>query len=309
MTRVLLTGASGFVGSRVTRHLVTRGVPTAVLLRESSNTRRIDDLLPRCTVIRGELANLADVREAVLAFEPTAIIHLAWNGVKSADRNSLVQMHNVAHSISLFQLAVDIGCRNFVGLGSQAEYGPQSGRISEHAPTRPTTAYGAAKLSTGLVLERAAASRGICFAWLRLFSSYGPDDDPNWLIPYLIGRLLAREIPSLTRAEQIWDYIHVDDAAAAVVAILDAQANGMFNLGSGIGRPLRETIELIRDCIDPSLQLGFGQMAYRHDQVMHLEADCTELANATGWRPQVSLEVGINDTVKWYREQIFRHTK
>ena len=153
-----------------------------------------------------------------------------------------------------------------------------------------------------MLLERSAATSDRPLAWLRLFSSYGPDDDPSWMIPYMIKRLLAAEKPSLTKAEQMWDYLHVDDAAAGIVAALDADARGFFNLGSGQSRPLRTIIESIRDLIDPSLPLGFGEVPYRPDQVMHLEADITSLSLASGWRPQVALEDGLFDLVARCRD-------
>lgn len=301
MNKIFVTGGTGFVGARVVRQLVEEGREVAVLMRASSNNRRINDLLDRCTVIHGDLAQIETARAALTRFAPEAVLHLAWEGVKGADRNSTVQMDNVVASINLYQLTEQIGCRHFVGLGSQAEYGPLSGRISETAPTRPTTAYGAAKLATGLVLDRTAVAAGRPFAWLRLFSSYGPDDDPSWLIPYLIRSLLAGEKPSLTKAEQIWDYMHVNDVAAGVVAALDARTCGLFNLGSGQERPLHDIISMIRDAIDPSLPLGFGEVPYRPDQVMHLAADISALSSASGWSPTVSLESGVAETVAWYR--------
>jgi nucleoside-diphosphate-sugar epimerase len=221
--------------------------------------------------------------------------------VKGADRNHPMQLANVSTSIDLFRLTGEIGCASFVGLGSQAEYGLLSGRIDERAPTRPTTTYGAAKLATGCVLERAAAAAGRPYAWLRLFSSYGPDDDPSWLIPYLVRTLLAGERPKLTKGEQVWDYIHVDDVAHAIVAALDSGAQGIFNLGSGQGRPLREIVECLRDAIDPALPLGFGEVEYRPDQVMHLESDIGALCAATGWAPRVTLEQGLAGTIQWHR--------
>lgn len=302
MNKILVTGGTGFVGARVVRQLVEQGRDVAILMRDSSNSRRVDDLLGRCTVIRGDLGQIEAARGALTRFSPEAVMHLAWDGVKGSDRNSAAQINNVAASIRLYQLTEEIGCRHFVGLGSQAEYGLLSGRISETAATRPTTAYGAAKLATGLVLERTATAAGRPFAWLRLFSSYGPDDDPSWLIPYLIRSLLAGAKPALTQAEQIWDYMYVDDVAAGVVAALDADACGVFNLGSGQARPLREIITLIRDAIDPSLPLGFGEMPYRPDQVMHLESDHSALSIAAGWKPLVSIEDGITATIAWHRK-------
>jgi nucleoside-diphosphate-sugar epimerase len=302
MKKILITGATGFVGARVTRLLVEQGRDVAVLMRSESNSHRIADLMDQCTVLHGDMSSLENLRSPLCSFAPQAVLHLAWEGVKGADRNSPIQMRNVSSSIDLYRLTEELGCKHFIGLGSQAEYGPLQGKISESGPARPTTVYGSAKLATGLLLERAAAASDRPFAWLRLFSSYGPDDDPSWLIPYMIRRLLAGEKPSLTQAEQMWDYLHVDDVAAGIVAALDADARGFFNLGSGQSRPLRTVIELIRDLIDPSLPLGFGEVPYRPDQVMHLEADITSLSSASGWRPQISLEDGLSDLVERCRE-------
>jgi UDP-glucose 4-epimerase len=303
MTKVLITGGSGFIGARVVRQLIEAGRDVVLLLRPASDTRRIDDVLARCTVVRGDLARLHETRAALERLAPTAVLHLAWDGVRGADRNGAMQMQNVCQAIDLYHLTEAIGCRRFVGLGSQAEYGPLAGRISEGAPTRPTTVYGAAKLAACLLLERRSAASDRPFAWLRLFSSYGPDDDPSWLVPYLIRTLLAGGKPSLTRAEQIWDYLHVDDVAAAIVSVLDSGARGVFNLASGRGRPLREIVTLVRDAIDPLLPLGFGEIEYRPDQVMHLEGDISALMATTGWVPRMTLEHGIASTVSWYRNE------
>lgn len=301
MKRVLVTGAAGFVGAAVVRRLVEQGCAVALLLRETSDERRLKGVVERCTVLRGDLSRLEALRAPLQAFAPEGLLHLAWDGVKGANRNHPVQLSNVSTAIDLFRLAGEIGCASFVGLGSQAEYGLLSGRIDERAPTRPTTTYGAAKLATGCVLERAAEAAGRPFAWLRLFSAYGPDDDPSWLIPYMIRTLLAGERPRLTKAEQIWDYIHVADVADAIIAALQTGARGVFNLGSGQARPLREIVELVRDGIDPALPLGFGEVEYRPDQVMHLEADIGALRAATGWAPRVPLEQGLAGTIQWHR--------
>jgi UDP-glucose 4-epimerase len=301
MKRVLVTGGAGFVGARVVHLLVEQGCEVALLLRETSNTHRLQDTLRRCTVLRGDLSRLEPLRGPLKDFAPEGVLHLAWESVKGAERNHPVQLSNVSTSIELFRLTGEIGCDSFVGLGSQAEYGLLSGRIDERAPTRPTTTYGAAKLATGCMLERAAAAAERPFAWLRLFSSYGPDDDPSWLIPYMIRTLLSGERPKLTKAEQVWDYIHVDDVADAIVAALQTGARGIFNLGSGQARPLREIIERLRDAIDTALPLGFGEVEYRPDQVMHLESDIGALCAATGWKPRVPLEQGLAEVIAWHR--------
>ncbi len=301
MNRVLITGASGFVGSAVTRALVRQGRQVAVLLRPGSDTWRVAGELPSLHVIRGNLRDIGAAEEPIANFRPDAVLHLGWEGVKGSDRNAPFQADNIAASVALYRIAESIDCATFVGMGSQAEYGPAPGRLDETAPTKPTTVYGVAKLATGLVLDRLAATSGRQFAWLRLFSSYGPGDDPSWMLQYLARSLLARKRPALTAAEQVWDYIHVDDVADAVIATMDTRAAGIFNLGSGRAHKLADTIKLLRDSIDPSLPLGFGEVPYRPDQVMHLEADISRLTNATAWKPRVALDEGLRGLVEWLR--------
>src|SRR5205814_179009 len=188
--------------------------------------------------------------------------------------------------LDLLATAARAGCRRWIGLGTQAEYGPQSARIDERCPPAPTTLYGAVKLSVGLLGRQLAAQAGMEFVWLRLVSSYGPMDDPGWLIPSVTLRLLGRERPDLTAGTQKWDYLFVEDAAGAVVEAATAPTlDGVFNLGSGRGVAVRDIVEAIRDLIDPALPLGFGAIPYGPHQIMHLEADITRLCQATRWRP------------------------
>lgn len=180
--------------------------------------------------------------------------------------------------------------------------------IREELPTRPTTLYGITKLSAYLLADHLCAAAGMRFAWLRIFSTYGPMDDPSWMIPYLILKLLDRQKPSLTPGTQVWDYLHVEDAARAIAGVASsASASGVFNLGSGSRRAIREIVTLVRDQVDPTLPLGFGEVPFRPDQVMHLEADVARLRDQTGWSPAISLEDGIRQTVAWFRENRQRY--
>ncbi len=302
--RALVTGASGFLGSYVVDALLQRGEQVAILCRESSNLWRLSDTLDQVSVIRGDISRLEQVRDQVKEFSPDTIFHLAWQGVLSRDRDSGDQIDtNLFGSVALVRLATELKCQTFVGLGSQAEYGTQPDLVDEHAPLRPTTAYGVAKASTSQISEFLLEQADIRFVWLRLFSCYGPKDNPEWLIPYVIRTLARGERPVLTLAEQMWDYLYIADAAEAIyLAAKSEGAHGIFNLGSGNAYRLRDVIEQVRDLVDPSLPLGFGEREYAVDQVMHLQANITRLRNAIGWQPNVSLSEGLQKTVEWFRE-------
>ena len=270
-------------------------------MRKPKDAWRIQDLLPKVRVIVGELDRLEIIEAELFDFRPNAFVHLAWNGVLGGERNSPSQWRNVSSTMELVELANRLSVETFIGLGSQAEYGPCQNKIDEFCQTKPTTLYGVSKLAAQLLSERLCAEYGIRHAWLRLFSSFGPTDNPEWLIPYLTKSLIAKERPKLTAAEQLWDYIYIEDVASAIRAVLDSNdAEGVFNLGSGQAYRLKTIIEKIRDLIDSKLPLGFGEVQYRPDQVMHLQADISRLNKATNWSPKFDLDKAIKETVAWY---------
>jgi nucleoside-diphosphate-sugar epimerase len=122
------------------------------------------------------------------------------------------------------------------------------------------------------------------------------------MIPSVTTSLLAGKRPSLTPGEQVWDFLYVEDAVRALVALAESNsASGVFNLGSGAPLTIRNVVTQIRDAIDPALDLGFGDLPYPPGQVMHLEADISRLRAATRWTPEISLPEGIRRTVEWHK--------
>jgi UDP-glucose 4-epimerase len=302
--RALVTGATGFVGSHLVPWLVERGDEVAILRRPGGDPWRIRPWLPSLVQIPGDVADIGKSEGPILEFAPEAVFHLAWSGVEK-DRRDDRGAHavNVEGGLALLSLAARAGCRTWVGLGSQAEYGPHEGPIDEQVARNPRNAYGAAKLEACARSRRLADAGGVRFLWLRLFSAYGPADHPSSLVSYVVTTLFSGNRPALTAGDQRWDYLFAADAAEAIVAAADAPgAEGIFNLGSGRTRTIREIVEWIRDLIDPALSLGLGEVPVAPDAIRHLQADIGRLAGATGWRPRTSLEEGLARTVAWYRD-------
>ncbi len=294
---IVLTGATGFIGAAVLAELNRRNLRPLVLLRPESDRRRLLSLAAENTFVFSKLDE-PGLAERLREQQPDIFIHCAWRGVGGPERNADFQLaENVPFTLATVELAATAGCRQWIGLGSQAEYGNANRRLDEAAPTNPTTLYGQAKLAAGNEALARCAGKNLAGAWLRVFSTYGPGDHPHWMIPHVIREFLQGVAPRVTKCEQQWDYLFVADAARAIVSVADGKISGAFNLGSGAAWPLKKIIETIRAELKTPVSPAYGAVPYRPDQVMHLEADITKLCAATGWRPEVGLAAGLRATV------------
>ncbi len=299
---VVLTGATGFIGSAVFAELSRRKIPTLVLLRPESDRSRFPRLRGDDAVVFTKL-DAPELVEKMRAVRPDIFIHCAWRGVSGHERNADFQIaENIPLTRASVQLAAASGCRQWIGLGSQAEYGNANRVLDETAPTLPTTLYGKAKLAAGSEALSRCQTVELAGAWLRIFSTYGPGDHPHWMIPHVIHEFLQGRAPQVTRCEQRWDYLFVADAARAIVSVADGKTAGVFNVGSGQSWPLKQIIETIRSELLTAVVPAYGAIPYRPDQVMHLQADIAKLRATTDWTPQVSLEDGIRQTVAWEKK-------
>ena len=299
--RCFVTGASGFLGSHLTHLLLDEHCGVGVLVRESSDLWRIADVATQLTILRGDLGDVESFVSPLRDYAPEALFHLAWSGV-SRSRDELSQIDvNLHGTVGLLRALKDSGCQCFVGLGSQAEYGSHNRAIHEETSPHPESLYGAAKLCSGILAQRLCNDFGVRFVWLRLFAAYGPKEDPHFLIPSVIRALLGGMRPALTPGRQRMDYLFVQDAVRALwMAANRDHMNGVFNLGSGSATTVREIAEMIRDLIDPQLELGLGDLSDDPHQARLLQADIRRL-QAAGWTPRVSFRDGLQQTIDWHR--------
>lgn len=298
--RLLVTGAGGFVGAAVVKAAVAAGHDVVALVR--SDTSRLSSVAGAITLRRAELADEPAVR-ALLAFErPDVVIHSAWEGVGGALRSGYIQLDNIRTTVSLADASIAAGARKFVGIGSQAEYGRYDRGIVETDLPQPKMLYGAAKLAACHLAAQRCREAGVSFAWLRLFSVYGPGDNANWLIPSVAASLVRGKAPKCTAGTQKWDYLHIDDVAEGVLAAATREAAaGIYNLSSGNPVEVRKIVEMLRDIAAPGLELAFGHVPFGPDQIMHLEGDNRRLREATGWSVRVPLGEGLMQVVEELR--------
>ena len=298
----VVNGSLGTIGIALAKQLLAKGI--RVYAVAFPGDPRIARIPAGAEVIQCDMREIGKLTE-LIPERVDAFFHLAWAGAIGEGRDNMtLQTGNIQCAIDAAKTAKALGCRVYVGVGSQAEHGRIEGRVTANAPCFPTTGYGMAKLCAGQMTRTVCRQLGMRHEWARVLSVFGANDGPLAVTSIILDKLLKGEKPSLTAGGQMWDYIYADDAADALICMAENGKDGkIYPVGSGQARPLREYFEMIRDAVDPALPLGLGEIPYPPNQVMHLQADISELTEDTGFRPKVSFEEAARTVVKQYKER------
>lgn len=294
--KMIITGATGVVGSAVVRKALEYGWHVTCIVHEGS--KRLSNIPHNDNVSIIE-CNVSNYSQLELNETFDVFVHMSWEKTFGALRDDTdIQVRNIQYTLDACRLAKQLGCTKFIGAGSQAEYGLKSEPLQAQAPVNPESGYGIAKFAAGKMAALLCAQIGLEFNWVRILSVYGPNDSPNTLISYLISELKAGRAPELTKCEQIWDYLYCDDAGDAFVKIAEKGVNGKtYVLGSGNGRPLHDYVEDIKDAINPSIEINYGAKGYYPHQPMYMVADIKELSHDTEWMPITPFLNGIKNFI------------
>lgn len=302
--KVLITGASGFVGSYVARLLVVEGCEVHALLRESSNRWRIQDILPSLHLWQSDLVAFETLNAYLQKIKPELCIHLAWYAVPGKYLNSKENLNSLQASLNLLSQLAEVGCKRFVGVGTCFEYDLSLGYLSESSLTKPITLYAATKVALSTILQQFAQIAEMEIAWVRLFYQYGPMEDERRLIPAIISSLLRDEVVKTTKGEQIRDFLHIEDVASAIWAVANSNLSGVVNVGSA--QPVtvgKIALELGNILGKPDL-IHLGALPYRSNDPMFICANNHLLKEKTNWQVKYDLRCGLRNTINWYEKHL-----
>ncbi len=262
---------------------------------------RLDDVLGDVRLERADLTESAAMRTVVAAVRPELCIHCAWFAVPGVYLQSpLNDVHRLA-SLNLARALAAHGCGRLLGLGTCFEYELGPAPLSEASPLAPLTPYAQSKLATCLELEEVCAASGMSFGWARLFYLYGPHEDVRRLVPAVTLSLLEGRPARTTSGEQLRDFLHVDDVAAAVCAVAGSSLSGPVNIASGIGVPVRDIVLQLGEIVGRSDLIELGALEPAVGDPPVVVGDNRLLVEACDWAPAFTLERGLRETVDWWK--------
>lgn len=303
MTSVLVTGASGFIGSHCLAPLAERGYAVHAV-HSSGGSRPVANTTANTTWHAVDLLDVGDVDRLLAAVRPSLLFHLAWYATPGSYVDALENVLWAEASLSLYRSFVEHGGRRMVTSGSSYEYDWRYGYCSEYlTPRNPDTLYGVCKNALGELVGAYSDSSGLSNAWARIFFLYGPRENPNRLVSSVIRSLIADEEAKCSHGEQIRDYLHVQDVANALVALLESEVTGAVNIGSGRPIALKTIVSLVGEQIGRPELIALGAIPPRPNDVPLVVADVRRLRDEVGWQPEIGLDDGLAQTIRWWREE------
>jgi nucleoside-diphosphate-sugar epimerase len=274
--KVCITGSTGMIGLALTKYLITKDINVLMIVRPNSTKL---NLIPKSSLIETVECDLSSLQDLKYSEKCDYFIHMGWDKTIGDGRNDVyLQNLNVKYTLDAVMLAKRLGCKKFIGLGSQAEYGLHNEPLAIDTSCNPITGYGIAKYSAGKLANILCSQQGLEFNWIRVLSVYGEYDNPNTLISYVTKCIRDNISANVTKCEQIWDYIEAGDAAKIIYRIMLNGKNGLtYPLGSGNGRPLKDYLEDLKKKYNSNIAINYGAKDYPQNQVMYLVADMSYL--------------------------------
>ncbi len=304
MKNAVVTGAGGFIGSALVQVLLEKGVEVYAVIRRNSSGKHSFPHHPSLHIIACNMDEYASLPGLIQEDSIDVFYHLAWEGSAGPLRaDTGIQLDNVTYTVEAVKAAHSMRCTRFCGAGSIMEkeadlFIPQPG-------VQPGKAYiySTAKLTAHYMAKITAAALGIPFVWGIISNAFGAGEISPRFVNSTIRKFLHEDAADFTEGRQFYDFVYVTDMARAFYHLGEAgRAFTGYYIGSGHPRPLREYIEIMRDCIAPQAKLRFGAVPFNGICMPRENFDASALMADTGFLPQVSFEEGIRLTAEWLRK-------
>ena len=304
--KVLLTGGTGFVGRHCLRVLADKGHEVHAVTSKTPPQNPTSNIVWHQT----DLLDSSAARRLAANIQATHLLHFAWYAVPGKYWTSPENRRWVHASMELLRAFAKHGGRRAVMAGTCAEYDWKYGVCSESStPLAPRTIYGECKHSLQKMAEDFSREAGLSSAWGRIFFLFGPYEHPDRLVSSVISSLLRGEVARCSSGEQRRDFLHVEKAASAFIALLESSVEGPVNIASGRTTSVRQLVNKIGEKIGREDLIRFGEQVTPADEPPLLAADVTRLRGEVKWTIPDSLDSDLDAIIEWWREALQQPNK
>lgn len=295
MSKIVITGATSFIGQNLAQKALQQGHDVVAVVRQGANLKRV---AKGAKIIELSMDQYDKIGDEVGPSD--CFVHLAWMGTRGASRmDQDLQRENCRLSMSAVRSMLEVGCNRIITGGSQAEYGHHSDVITEETKCVPNTEYGKWKLEFFYQTQDLCEETGVEYKEPRFFSIYGPGDFEGTMISSMLKKMRENLPCDLTACTQKWDFLYVSDAADALLRLcVHSCPNGVYNLGSGDIRMLKEYVLEMARITSTQSEIRFGAVPYPQTGCVSIQPDVSKIKKYLDWAPKVSFEAGIKQMLQ-----------
>ncbi len=303
---ILITGASGFVGSFITRMLVSRGYDVHTISRDTNVPVRLVDIQTSLTFYKADIRD-ESVADLVKKISPSYIFHFAAYGTRpgQTDTKSLIDI-NIHGTINLLKAAENIPLELFITAGSSSEYGIKDYPMRETDAPEPVDDYGVSKAAASLATIKFSMRNKVPALVFRLFSPFGDNEDENRFISYAIKNALQNKPLNFSNPKNVRDFMYSGDVWGAYECAMQKpeKARGeIFNITQGAEVTLEQVVSQIIRLTKSKSTVNWNLPDTKRfvKEPKHWQGDITKAKKLLGWSPKFTLEQGLKKTIEWYR--------
>ncbi len=307
---VAITGGAGFVGSHLTHRLLEEGAEVHLIVRESTSLWRLSSFKDSLSLHISDVSSSSDMNRTIQKINPSYFFHLSAYGVDASKKDYITATKiNVLAIANIFSALKYIDCKKVILLGSSSEYGEVDHRITEDTPLKPVNIYGSTKACGTILAHQLGSENNIPVITFRPFGLFGEGEEPHKLFAYVILQSLKEKDINLTKGEQYRDYLYVENLIDALILACEDSTlrNEIFNIGSGVSKPLRYYSDLIISLTETTSKVNYGAIAYRKNEIWNPSPDINKIRARLHWNPKIPLEKGLVNTINWFKENLFNY--
>lgn len=302
--KYLITGATGFIGSCLVRHLIAQKKQVSIIVRDKKLNWRLNDIADKLSIYESSILD-TKLQSIVNKIKPDYVFHLAAYGAlpQESDMYSMIDV-NVKGTLNLINAVRQNRCKLFVNTGSSAEYGIKSLPMKESDIIEPINDYGVSKAASTLLCQKEAIRNNLPIITLRLFSPYGYFEEKTRLIPWIILNVLRNDSITLSSPNNVRDFIHIEDVVNAYIKAAQTACNPgeIFNIGSGTQHSVSDIVRVVLQLTKSNVKPLWGKVEAHSRQIepAKWQADILKTKKILNWEPKNTLETGLKKTIDWF---------